>query len=789
MSEDENVYIEDNDIQNDDFSGELESAGSETTGGAFGGLNGYSNLNNNMPKPNIPGKKNQAPNLGGNLAKKGDKVPEALKKRKNGLPLGTAANKVQSKMPSKSNNAGSSAVSNQSGGQAGGKGVVNQAAEAVAEKGGSAALQAAGVPKPIADMAAKKLAGPMVKNAKRKIMLYLIGSVAAFFAWIIIISVAFSIILMPILKGLELVDDISDSVSNFFSSAGHWLSGDGWCPNDSACISKAEEKFYDKVEKVSKKYPSVDMPLLLSSVLYGINTEGKFDVGNTDYCENYTDEDKKKECEEQTLSTEESAEIENNADLDADEKIEAYKDAKANITKVAKKLSKGKEEYDKYMLETFIPNNYRDYMVGGMTSEQILDEIYLLAQLFQDFKNMIGISRTGRICTYTVKGNDLKNVKIRLLACKGAEVEYGEVLPGEELVDLEKFVLGGTAQEIGADSPEEAIKAQAIAIRSYVLRRSEKMGGAYNLDIDYQNNIVNIRACTDDLAYCDPDKGCWSDGLGGEGQQTIHTGVDKSKYWSKDPIPEDAKIREIVASTAGMVGLQSTGEIAYTPFMQPEQTRWIGWANSGMDYVEILKKEYSGGNGGDVISTVKANCTSGLSGEWDTWKQGDSRWGSMHMGPNCSKTIGNIGCLVTSISIQVARSGTQINLPAGVTEFNPGVFITKNPGMFNGCLYNGSDSGWQDMAPNFKIKSFEVICGSNKEKIQKVGEYVNQGYYLVMRVKYVGEHWVAVTGVNANDIEIIDPAYDTNEFFSYYTANGQYNSSNCLRTYVFERTD
>src|SRR5574344_1881454 len=39
--------------------------------------------------------------------------------------------------------------------------------EKVVEKGGSAAMQAYGVPKPIADAAAKKVAGPLVDKAKK----------------------------------------------------------------------------------------------------------------------------------------------------------------------------------------------------------------------------------------------------------------------------------------------------------------------------------------------------------------------------------------------------------------------------------------------------------------------------------------------------------------------------------------------------------------------------------------------------------------------------------------------
>ncbi len=778
MSEDENVYIEDNDIQNYDLNGENESAGSEKTGSTFGDSNDYSQLNSSAPKQNMFGKKNQASNFAKNLTDlakksgKGDKIPEALKNRKHPTPSTNvkSGDKEKDKETSTQKNEGQKGLElGQSGAQTQEKNVIEKGAEKVVEKGGSAILQRYGIPKGVADKIAGKLAGPAVQIAKHQTKFAIITTIASAFLTLIIIVVSISIIIMPILKGLEVINEIQSGVTAFFSSARHWISGDGWCATDAECVVLAEDKFYDKVKDVSEDYPTVDMPLVLSSVLYGINTIDNFN----DVHELTPDEETQLEAD--------------SAGLTDDEKTKLYQDAKSRIKKVAKKLSKGKDEYDEYMLETYIPTYYKEYMNNGTTAQQILDEIYLLAQLFKDFKNMTGSSTTGRICTYTVDGKDLKNIKIRLLACNGADVGYGEVLPDEDLVDLEKYVLGGTAQEIGADSPEEAIKAQAIAIRSYVLRRSEEMGGAYNLDIDYQNNIVNIRACTDDLAYCDPDKGCWSNGLGGEGQQTIHTGVDKSKHWSKDPIPEDAKIREIVASTAGMVGLQSTGEIAYTPFMQPEQTRWIGWANSGMDYIEILKKEYAGSNGGDVISTVKANCTSGLSGEWDTWRQFDTRWASTPLGGN---TLGRVGCLMTSIAIQIARSGTQINLPAGV-EFNPGTFIQYGGMQFgSGGGYLGGDQWTQELAPGFvRAQDGIDVCGTRQEKVNGVAEYINQGYYPVMRVKYepYGEHWVAVTGTNGNEILMVDPASESTEVFAKYGGLGV--NSNCLRINTFKRTD
>lgn len=468
MSEDENIYIDDNDIQSDGLNNEIESAGSETTGSAFGGLNEYSNLNNYNSKANMPNRKNHAANLAknlGNLASKrgkGEKVPEALKNRKNPTPSTNGKRKSGNKDKNNGKDKDSQTQSGSVVGQASGKNkekgkeksAIDNVAEKAAEKGGSAALQYFGVPKGAADLIAKKLAGPAVKIAKNRTKMAIITSVASIFLTFLIIVVSISIVLMPILKGLELIDDISDNLSNFFSSAEHWISGDGWCASDAECITKAEDEFYEKVEKVSEKYPNVDMPLVLSSVLYGLNTEGKFNVGNVDYCEQYTDATEKKNCQDETFTTEDKDAIDSNESLNSDEKIEAYKTAKSNISKVAKKLSKGKEEFDTYMVETFIPKNYKEYITGGTTAKQILVEIYMLADIFQNFMKEYGI----------------RQVYISTICPQGINVTAGSDstrFPAATNLSLEEYVAGSLSSEYNDESEPEVMKAVAIAIRSY----------------------------------------------------------------------------------------------------------------------------------------------------------------------------------------------------------------------------------------------------------------------------------------------------------------------------------
>lgn len=57
------------------------------------------------------------------------------------------------------------------------------------------------------------------------------------------------------------------------------------------------------------------------------------------------------------------------------------------------------------------------------------------------------------------------------------------------------------------------------------------------------------------------------------------------------------------------------------------------------------------------------------SGDYINWRQTNSLWSSIKIG-NTNKTMGEIGCLITSISILIDKSGTNI----AIEPFNPRTF-------------------------------------------------------------------------------------------------------------------
>lgn len=157
------------------------------------------------------------------------------------------------------------------------------------------------------------------------------------------------------------------------------------------------------------------------------------------------------------------------------------------------------------------------------------------------------------------------------------------------------------------------------------------------------------------------------------------------------------------------------------------------------------------------------------SGEYVNWRQAGQSWSNIKIG-NTNSTIGNIGCLVTSIAILIEKSGVPT---PNIEPFNPGTFVetlNKNGGFDErGNLYYGPIS---KVVPNFKYVGNVNLRGkSRSEKLALITQYVNAGYFVTEEVKGAtpgNQHWVAVTGVNGNNIIMIDPASNQTDMWSAY---------------------
>ena len=155
-------------------------------------------------------------------------------------------------------------------------------------------------------------------------------------------------------------------------------------------------------------------------------------------------------------------------------------------------------------------------------------------------------------------------------------------------------------------------------------------------------------------------------------------------------------------------------------------------------------------------------------GEYTKWRQKGATWSNIKIG-NTSSTIGDIGCLVTSIAILIEKSG--VSTP--MVPFNPGTFVealnTKGGFDSNGNLQYAAVN---KAVPEFRYMGHvELRDKTREQKLSLISQYYEQGYYLAVEVKGAtpgNQHWVAVNGINGNNIIIVDPATNRTDMWSAY---------------------
>lgn len=513
--------------------------------------------------------------------------------------------------------------------------------------------------------------------------------------------------------------------------------------------NKEEINFYERVEKVYnelKKNGSLVDPAYIACVYYVSNTYAGVSF-------KYFDEKKILTIFKYMNS---------NPHIRDDEPISYNEEAFRNNLK-------------KYWLDD---DAFKEKKFSDEEKDLLINEIF---SYYDQYKLLMGIeetSTTGGTCAYNVGNKTVSNLKVRLMYCDGSGP-----IESEELIDFEEYIIGVVSQENG-NGPYEALKAQAVAARSYAIMRPNAMNNALGTSLKEENGswILSLRSCTNDQVFCNPSKGCWSNVTGGQTSDnnrgnwkncTVYSGYDKSKNWTRGPLAEDSKVRKAVEETRGQVAVDSNGKVVYMSYTNTNQQRWNKMAKEGKDYFEILKKDYS------KVSTINSNCTSQAgNAEAEGWKQYEGSWSGKYIG---SKTMKQVGCMITSTAIQIARSGTTLK----VSNFDPGVFLDtiKANGGVSGNNFNVNDSSWKSIAPNFKVGGVIEFSGSKQDKINKMKQYTTGNNYLIVRLYHPGQHWVAITGIEGDKVMMADPGSTATEFTS------KYDISTVTKGYYFVKKD
>lgn len=466
----------------------------------------------------------------------------------------------------------------------------------------------------------------------------------------------------------------------------------------------------------------------------------------------------------------------------------------AVITEIANAMFSGNSFSEETFRQNLINNIFPKYLPGQSEDmyEAMADEVF---DYYDSYFSLIGATASNCAslgsCVYEIKGfyiegrgnvakaMSITDLQVRLMQCGGSygSGTWGEPLEGEELVPFEQYILGVAYQEIGPSAPDEAIKAQMVAARSYALARPTAMGNALGKKLEQESDgqwILQMASCVADQVYCNPNLGC-SAMNDGEQYGTVRSGIDHGTKF-KDPMPADHKMRTLANETMGEVLVNDQGYIISAGYVQTEQNKFTELANQGLNYKQILLQVYNSGSrnyGATDIDEMSCNtgsgsgCNStGSTGPYAGWKQGDPAWATITIG-NTSSTIGGVGCLVTSVSMLIAKSGVDVNVDG---DFNPGTFVQKlnQVGGFQGANFVWDSVS--SVAPNFQFVNKTYVSGqSQQQKLSTLQGLLDQGYYVVAEVKgNTGQHWVAIDGIDGNTILMMDPASQSTSMWQQY---------------------
>ena len=462
------------------------------------------------------------------------------------------------------------------------------------------------------------------------------------------------------------------------------------------------------------------------------------------------------------------------------------------------------DENGSFSEDTFkenLQNSYFPDKIPGKDEEtykRYVDDMFDILKYYDDNKNKnksISTGTTGDVCTYDIKGMNteqygtgIKNkninatdIKVRLMSAGGrCDGTFGQPIEGEDLVPLEKYILGVAYAE-DENAPEEAFKAQLVVARSFVLSVADASGNANGKKFVEEDGqwILQITNCVTDQVYCDPDEGCSKNGPRDNQYLVVHSGMKATTQY-KPAMAENDQRRQWASEVAGKVALDSSGRLYLPNFRDTDQKAWDGLANQGLDYTQIILKHYPG-----VASISDSDCTDNSTGDGSSagsyvgWKQTDSRWKDVVLGggTDSSRSIGNIGCLATSISMLIAKSGAIDGLPTANTlkgNFNPGTFVEamNKAGGFD----SGGKLYWANVrkvVPNFVYDSSskQTLSGlSRAAKLKAINNKISQSNtYCVVEVKGgQGQHWVAIDSVNGTNIKMLDPGSKATNLWKEY---------------------
>lgn len=201
----------------------------------------------------------------------------------------------------------------------------------------------------------------------------------------------------------------------------------------------------------------------------------------------------------------------------------------------------------------------------------------------------------------------------------------------------------------------------------------------------------------------------------------------------------------------------------------PWRQGWISKPNVN----GITNKEYKGVN--QLLLSMVATSRNYEDPRWLTYvqiKQKGKEWSNIKIGTT-NATIGDIGCLVTSISILIKKSEVSTK---NIYPFNLGTFvIALNNNYGFDSRGNLQYDAISKVVPSFIYQGKVYLKGkSRQDKLNEIKRYYETGYYLSVEVRGAtlgNQHWVAVDNLTNNTILMLDPVSNETDMWSKYNWN------------------
>lgn len=321
------------------------------------------------------------------------------------------------------------------------------------------------------------------------------------------------------------------------------------------------------------------------------------------------------------------------------------------------------------------------------------------------------------------------------------------------------------------------------------------------LNTEMDNRIKQIQDMTPhEEVIITSDKAEWKDMLsiyavrvsnGDNKQEVMSIDEDKKKilkevFWDMNTITYEVKTEKYDSGSIGSLDIQNfqlnsnyqrptisdNGESEEKKVLHIYiNSQNIDFMKSKYSFNEDQNKQYDEISGEKYLSLWSSVIYGvyGSSGEITEWKQYGKEWSNIKIG-NTNSTIGDIGCLVTSISILIKKS----DIPTGkVYPFNPGTFVTAlNNNYGFDSRGNLQYAAISKVVPNFKYQDrIDLRDKSKSEKLSEIKRYYESGYYIAVEVKggsKNNQHWVAIDNVTNNTVVMLDPGSNATDMWSEY---------------------